>query len=160
MHNELKNVSTFSVAVNDLNRLPSYHLIFTKQYIMKFTLLLATAGVALAGCGDGGRDAPPAAATYVCQTNHKSPFSVDVKNKYIPYFQGLSGQNCITDGGCCNGMYKNAKMCGNAGGEDCALVATALKTLVDQCTSVVDGKYLAGGGVVSTFLLTLLVLRL
>ncbi|KAI3325731.1 hypothetical protein HD806DRAFT_455140 [Xylariaceae sp. AK1471] len=111
---------------------------------MKFIFAILTiTGGALAGCSDGGRDAPPAVATFACATDHKSPAAIDVKNKYIPYLQNLAGQNCGTSGGCCTDLYKNAKMCGAAGGEDCAVVATALRTIVDECTDPATG--LAGG---------------
>jgi hypothetical protein len=139
---------------------------------MQITLaILAFVGSALAGCSDGGRDAPPAVATFACSkapflsqcfhtfsmrlispltilgTDKKSPAAIDVKNKYIPYFQNLAGQGCGTDGGCCTDMYKNAKMCGAAGGEDCELVAEALRVIVDECTDPSTG--LAGGNYVS-----------
>lgn len=80
-------------------------------------------------------------------TDKKSPLAIDVKNKYIPYFQNLAGQGCGTNGGCCTDMYKNAKMCGVAGGEDCELVAEALRVIVDECTDPSTG--LAGGNYVS-----------
>ncbi|KAI0876630.1 hypothetical protein GGS24DRAFT_208815 [Hypoxylon argillaceum] len=105
--------------------------------------ILAFVSSALAGCSDGGRDAPPAVATFACSTDKKSPLAIDVKNKYIPYFQNLAGQGCGTNGGCCTDMYKNAKMCGVAGGEDCELVAEALRVIVDECTDPSTG--LAGG---------------
>lgn len=45
-------------------------------------------------------------------------------------------------------MYKNAKMCGHAGGEDCGAVADALKILVDNCSAQVGNQVLSGGGMV------------
>jgi hypothetical protein len=75
--------------------------------------------------------------------------AIDVRNKYIPYFQNLAGTQCGTNGGCCTDMYKNVKMWGKQGGEDCGLVADALRTLVDGCSAVVGNQQLSGGSMVS-----------
>jgi hypothetical protein len=121
---------------------------------MKFLLaILPLLTRVLAGCGDGGRDAPPANIQYTCAIDAgKSPKTIDVQNKYIPYFQGLTGTQCGTNGGCCTDMYKNAKMCGKLGGEDCGAVADALRVLVDECSATVGGVEYSGGNYVSCFL--------